>query len=109
MIHDGHDAPLDSAMAWLRGFLTPILADSAAMRSTVIAVTFDESANTVGDRLHGRPNRVLALLIGGPIKRGAQSDADYTHYSMLRTGEANFALAASLAPPGTPAIVGIWN
>lgn len=109
MIHDGHDAPLDSAMAWLRGFLTPILADSAAMRSTVIAVTFDESANTVGDRLHGRPNRVLALLIGGPIKRGAQSDADYTHYSMLRTVEANFDLAPSLAPPGTPPIVGIWN
>jgi hypothetical protein len=109
MIHDGHDAPLDSAITWLRGFLTPILADSVAMRSTAIAVTFDESANTVGDRLHGRPNRVFALLIGGPVKRGARSDTTYTHYSMLRTVEANFDLSPSLAPPETSPIVGIWN
>jgi acid phosphatase len=109
MIHDGHDAPLDSAITWLRGFLAPILADSATMRSTVIAVTFDESANSIGDRLHGRPNRVFALLIGGPVRPGARSDSVYTHYSMLRTVEANFGLSPSLTPPGTPPIVGIWK
>lgn len=109
MIHDGHDAPLDSAVMWLRGLLAPFLADSATMRSTVIAVTFDESANSVGDRLHGRPNRVFALLIGGPVTAGARSDSIYTHYGMLRTVEANFGLSPSLAPPGTPPIVGIWN
>lgn len=109
MIHDGHDAPLDTAVTWLRGFLTPLLADPAAMRSTVITVTFDESANSVGDRLHGRPNRVFALLIGGPVKAGAKSDSIYSHYSMLRTVEANFGLSPSLTPPGTPSIVGIWN
>lgn len=109
MIHDGHDAPLDSAVTWLHGFLAPILADSVTMRSTVIAVTFDESANSVGDRLHGRPNRVFTLLIGGPVKAGARSDSIYTHYSMLRTVEANFGLSPSLTPPGTPPIVGIWN
>lgn len=109
MIHDGHDAPLDSAITWLRGFLAPILADSTAMRNTVIAVTFDESANTVVDRLHGRPNRVLALLIGGPVVAGARSDAVYSHFSMLRTVEANFGLSPPLAPAGTPPIVGIWR
>ena len=53
LIHDGHNAPLDSAVTWLRGFLSPILADSAVMKSTVIAITFDESANSLADQLRG--------------------------------------------------------
>ncbi len=110
MIHDGHDAPLDSAVTWLRTFLTPILADSSAMQSTVIAITFDESANTLGDRLRGgRPNRVFAVLLGGPVRPGAVSDAVYSHYSMLHTIEANYGLAPSIAPVNTSPIVGIWK
>lgn len=110
MIHDGHDAPLDSAVTWLRAFLAPIVADTAAMRSTVIAITFDESANTIGDRLHGgRPNRVFTVLFGGPIKPGVPSDTVFSHYSMLRTVEANYNLTPSLTPAGTPPIVGIWK
>ncbi|HEY5086611.1 MAG TPA: alkaline phosphatase family protein [Gemmatimonadaceae bacterium] len=110
MIHDGHDAPLDSAVTWLRGFLAPIVADSAAMKSTVIGITFDESANTIGDRLRGgRPNRVFTVLIGDPVKSGATSDTVFSHYSMLRTVEANYNLAPSLLPVGTPPIVGIWK
>ena len=110
MLHDGHDAPLDSAVNWLRGFLAPILADSAAMQSTVIAITFDESATSLRDRLRGgRPNRVFTVLIGGPVKPGVVSDVTYSHYSMLHTVEANYAIAPSLVPAGTPPIVGIWK
>ena len=110
LIHDGHDAPLDSVVTWLRTFLTPILADSTAMRSTVIAITFDESANTLGDRLRGgHPNRVFTALIGGPVRPGAISSAIYSHYSMLRTVEANYGLTPSIAPSNTSPIIGIWN
>jgi hypothetical protein len=110
MIHDGHDAPIDSAVTWLRSFLVPILADSAVMRSTVIAITFDESASTFSDRFRGsRANRVFAVLLGGPIKPGADSDFPLTHYSMLRTVEENFDLAPSLVPANTRPIVGVWN
>lgn len=110
MIHDGHDAPLDSAVTWLRGFLAPILADTAEMRSTVVAITFDESSNPLSDRLRGgRPNRVFTVLFGGPVRRGAASDAIYTHYSMLRTVEANYSLTPSLAPANMPTFVGIWK
>jgi len=110
MIHDGHDAPMDSAVMWLRGFLAPILADSAAMQSTVIAVTFDESASTLTDRFRGSTaNRVFTVLVGGPIKHGASSDFPATHYSMLRTVEENFGLSPSLVPANTRPIVGVWN
>jgi hypothetical protein len=110
MIHDGHDAPMDSAVTWLRGFLAPILADSAAMHSTVIAITFDESGSSFSDRFRrGNANRVFAALIGGPIRRGADSDFPVTHYGMLRTVEENFDLAPSLVPANTRAIVGVWN
>ena len=110
MIHDGHNAPLDSAVTWLRGFLGPILADSAAMRSTVIAITFDESANSLGEQLTGgHPNRVFTILVGGPVRRGAVSDAVYSHFSLLRTVEDNFQLAPSLAPANTPPITDIWK
>ena len=110
MIHDGHNAPLDSAVTWLRGFLGPFLADSAVMKSTVIAITFDESANSLADQLTGgHPNRVFTVLVGGPVRPGAVSDAVYSHFSMLRTVEDNFQLAPSLAPAGTPPITGIWK
>ena len=110
MVHDGHDAPMDSAVTWLRGFLAPILTDSEAMRSTVIAITFDESASALSDRFRGsNANRVFAVLIGGPIKRGTVSDVPVTHYSMLKTVEANFDLAPSLVPANTQPIVGVWN
>lgn len=110
VIHDGHDAPMDSAVTWLRGFLAPILADPQAMQSTVIAITFDESASTLSDRFRkSKANRVFAVLIGGPIQRGADSDFPLTHYSMLRTVEENFDLSPSLVPADTRPIVGVWN
>lgn len=110
MIHDGHDAPIDSAVTWLRGFLTPLLADSATMKSTVIAVTFDESASTLSDRFRGSAaNRVFTVLVGGPVKPGSKSTVPVSHFSMLRTVEENFGLEPSLTPTGTRPIVGVWN
>ncbi len=110
MVHDGHDAPIDSAVTWLRGFLAPILADSVAMRTTVIAVTFDESASTLSDRFRGSSaNRVFTVLIGGPVMPSVNSASRYTHLSMLKTVEANFDLSPSLVPPGTEPITGVWR
>jgi hypothetical protein len=110
LIHDGHDAPMDSAVTWLRGFLAPILADSSVMKSTVIAITFDESANTLSDQLRGkRPNRVFTVLVGGPVQAGVTSNAVYSHFSMLRTIEANFQLKPTLVPANAPPIAGIWK
>ncbi len=109
LIHDGHDAPIDSAVKWLGAFLQPILADSAVMRNTLIVVTFDESANPLSEMVSGsHPNRIYTALIGGMIRPGTVSRAPYSHYSLLRTIEANFGLTPSLVPRGAEPISDVW-
>jgi hypothetical protein len=111
LIHDGHDAPLKTAATWLRGFLKPILTNSEMMKSTLIVVTFDESATSGREKVFGaqRPNLIYTALIGGMLKAGTPSSDTYTHYSLLRMVEENFGLAPSLAPAGTVAIDGVWK
>ncbi len=111
LVHDGHDAPLDTAVKWVSAFLRPVLADSALMRTTLVVITFDESSNPLREKL-GRsssPNRIYTALIGGMIPAGTVSNAPYSHYSLLRTIELNFGLAPSLMPPGVKPITDVWR
>lgn len=110
LIHDGHDAPLDSAVKWLDAFLQPILSDSAVMRNTLIVVTFDESANPLSQMVRGsHPNHIYTALLGGMVRPGMISDLPYSHYSLLRTIELNFGLAPSLVPASIGPISGVWR
>ncbi len=111
LVHDGHDAPLDSAVKWVSTFLRPVLADSALMRTTLVVITFDESANPLTEKLGGssQPNRIYTALIGGMVRAGTVSNAPYSHYSLLRTIELNFGLAPSLLPPGVDPISDVWR
>jgi phosphoesterase family protein len=91
LCHDGHDScargktPLDQAASWLEGFLAPLLADPDLMESTLIVVTFDESA----DYSH---NHVYTALLGGMVRPGAEISDCLDHFNMLRTIEDNFGL-----------------
>lgn len=106
--HDGHDAPLDTAVTWLGTFLRPILTDSATMRRTLLVVTFDEAANPISEVLFGRqPNRVYTVMLGGMLA-GKTSSRVYSHYSLLRTIEDNFGLP-HLEPPNVAPITDVWQ
>ena len=106
--HDGHDAPLDSAVTWLTTFLKPILADSAFMQRTLVVVTFDEAANPLAEVLFGnQPNRVYTVMLGGMLS-GHRSDRVYSHLSLLRTVEDNFGLA-HLEPANVVPITDVWQ
>lgn len=109
--HDGHDAPLTTAVQWLRGFLKPILTNPELMKSTLIVVTFDESATSGREKLFGaqRPNLIYAAMLGDMVKQGAVSNEPFTHFGMLKMIEENFGLAPSLAPAGTEAVDGVWK
>lgn len=113
LVHDAHNAPLDSAVHWLGNFLRPVLADSALMQHTVLAVTFDEASNPIPEQLLGRqPNRIYTVLLGGMLRMspggGYVSNHPYSHYSLLRTIEDNFGLP-ELTPPGTDPITDVWQ
>ena len=110
LVHDGHNAPLDTAVAWLGHFLRPLLADSTLMRSTLVVVTFDESSNPILSQVFGSgPNRVYTVLLGGVVRPGASSDVPYSHYSLLRTIEENFDLSPSLLPTSIVPITNVWR
>ena len=105
--HDGHDAPLDTAVTWLTTFLRPILSDSAIMQRTLVVVTFDEAANPLAEVLFGKqPNKIYTVLLGGML-RGHQSDRQYSHLSLLRTVEDNFGLP-HLEPANVVPITDVW-
>jgi acid phosphatase len=111
VIHDGHSAPLSSAVTWLREFLNPLLTNKKLMSSTLVVVTFDESAGTVRQTLLGisRPNVVYTVFLGDMVKAGTVSNAPYNHFNLLRTVETNFGLTPSLLDKGVASIEGVWR
>jgi acid phosphatase len=109
--NDGHDTSLPTAVKWLRGFLNPLLANPGVMDSTLIVVTFDESASTVRQSVLGskKPNVIYTVLLGNMVKAGTRSNVAYSHFNMLKTIETNFGLSPSIAPKGIQPIEGIWQ
>lgn len=80
LCHDAHDCGLDSANAWLRTNLGPLIQDSVFLRESVLIVTFDESANGA---THGG-GRIVWVILGAGVKRGYRSTTLYQHESTLR-------------------------
>lgn len=110
LVHDGHNAPLDSAVKWTGAFLRPVLADSALMRNTLVVITFDEASNPISEKITGsQPNRIYTALIGGMVRPGAVSETPYSHYSLLRTIELNFGLEPSLVGGEVGPISDVWQ
>jgi hypothetical protein len=86
MNNDGHDTDVTFAAAWLQAFLEPLLADAAAMRGTLVVVTFDEASTASPD------NRIYTVLLGPMVRPGSEWAERTDHYSLLRTLENDFAL-----------------
>jgi phospholipase C len=83
---DGHNSSLQTASAWLQGFLEPLRADSAGMAGTLFVITFDESSDLLDS------NQVYSVLVGPMIQPGSTDATLYNHTSLLSTIEANFNL-----------------
>jgi hypothetical protein len=83
--NDGHDTSPAYADRALRQTFGPMLANAAFMQRTLFVVTYDEDDDQ-------EDNRVLTLLVGGPVQPGVRSQTRYDHYSLLRTFEEIFRL-----------------
>jgi len=82
-INDG-DETVESASAWLKGFLEPKLDDKAFSDGNLIVITFDTNLMEF--------NHIYAVLLGPLVKEGTQDDILYNHYSLLRSIEDNWGL-----------------
>ena len=80
LCNDMHSCPIATGDAWLSRVVPQILASPAfTSQRSLLVVTFDEGDS--GDN-------VVACVFAGPAaRRGAASNAAYTHYSLLRTIE----------------------
>ena len=101
--NDGHDTSVAYSAVWMQAFLEPKLLDPNFINGTLVVITYDEAYG-------GSGNKVYTLLLGPMIPRGVDN-ASYTHYSLLRLVENNFALgtlkrsdasARVIAMPRTP-------
>ena len=90
MLDDGHDTSIDYAASWLQYWLVPLLNNSNFNdNGTLVVLTFDENES------YTENNCVLTLLLGGAVPERAWGTTDstyYTHYSLLSTVQANWAL-----------------
>ena len=84
MCHSMHDCSTATGDAWLKSFV-PRITRSAAMKNSVLFITWDEGTTSLGGGGH-----VATLVIGPTVKRGYRSASRHTHYSLLRTIESAF-------------------
>ena len=102
--NDGHDCGLEVASDWLYKFLTRFATTSAA-ESTLVVVTFDESAD------REETNRIYTVFLGPMLDPGVKvSSQALNHYNVLRTIEDNFGVAPLAdGDGGALGIDGIWK
>lgn len=116
--NDGHDTPtcadgrpggLVAADAWLRANVPAILS-YVQRHNGLLAITFDESANTdtsgcCGGGAAGGTGfggRVGMLALSPLVARGAENTTPYDHPSLLRTIEDSFGISTHLNNASSP-------
>jgi hypothetical protein len=89
MCDDIHDCPLATGDAWLRTWVSKILASPAWQENGVLFLTFDESNHSDGSSCctYAMGGHILTLVISPLAKPAYQSPIAYDHYSLLRTVE----------------------
>jgi len=99
MCHDVHDCPLPDGNRWMRKRMDGY-AQWAKAHDSLLVVTFDEDEGT-------KTNRIYTALVGARIVPG-NYDQVVDHYSLLRTLENMYGLAALGGAASAEPIRGIW-
>ncbi|KAL9931398.1 hypothetical protein V8E36_009795 [Tilletia maclaganii] len=88
--NDGHDTSTSYAGNWLQGWLNTYL-PAVESSNTLLHLVFDEAET------YSAPNKIYSALLGGAVPNanvGATDSTQYSHYSMLRSVEANWGLGS---------------
>jgi acid phosphatase len=105
--NDGHDTSVAFADKWLARKFGPLLADPGFTRDLLFVVTFDEDEHFL---LLPSSNHVLTVAVGDGVLPGSQSNAPYTHYSILRLVEDGLGCGTlGREDANAAAITGIWR
>jgi acid phosphatase len=100
---DGHDTGVAFADRWFERVFGPLMKNPQFMRGMLLVVTFDESAGNAD-------NHIYTALYGAGVEPGSASDADYDHYSVLRTIEDTLGTGTLRQKDASAhAITGVWK
>jgi hypothetical protein len=105
LCHDMHSCSVRTGDEWLRDFLPPLLGSPQLERGPVFIV-FDEGRR---DDIAGGGGLVPALVLGEPVRAGADSSKLPNHYSLLRTIEDAWSLPTLGYSAEAQPITGIWR
>ncbi len=85
MCNDMHDCSVQTGDAWLARLVPQILASKTFTKQhSLLVITWDEGSRT--------DNTIPTIFAGPAAKLHGSSSASYSHYSLLRTVEANWKL-----------------
>lgn len=82
LLDDAHDGSLNTADAWLKQHIAPLVASSTFRKDGILVIVFDESVDS--DTAHGG-GHVVAVVVGPKIKAGYKSTTLYQHQNTLKT------------------------
>ena len=94
MCHDTHICSIAVGDTWLSQVVPSILQSTAFTQGGVLFITFDEGKTRDGCCNDAMGGKVATLVISPLIKKGMHSTIVETHYSLLRTVEEAWKLAA---------------
>ena len=99
MLNDMHDGTIAQGDDWLAAEIGKLMASPAwLLRRSLLVITWDENEGT-------GTNRVATIFAGDGVQPGFQSQAAYTHFSLLRTIEAAWGLEPLTANDGQAAVM----
>lgn len=100
LCNDMHDCSIGTGDSWLRSHLDAY-AQWAKTHNSVLIVTFDEDSGT-------STNQIFTVFVGQHVKVGSFTES-INHYSILRTVEDAYGLAAVGGAATKSPITDIWN
>ena len=98
--NDMHDGSIGQGDSWIRDHLDGYV-QWAQQHNSVFVLTFDEDDNTAG-------NQIATLILGQRVQPGQYSER-ITHYSVLRTLEDAFGLAALGEAAAAQPVLDVWT
>lgn len=104
MRNDGHDTDVTFADRWYERAFGNRIKDDHFMEGMTLITTFDESGSFFGN------NHIYTSFYGPLVKSGAQSNAAYNHYNLLKTIEVGLGIGDLGRNDKTAVpILGIWQ
>lgn len=100
MCHDMHDCSIATGDTWLKNNIDKY-AQWAKSHNSLLVLTWDEDDGSSS-------NQIATLFVGANVKVGTNATS-YNHYSLLRTLEDMYGLAALKNAESASAIDGIWS